>query len=139
MGFECRVSYIAHSFLARTFWPVRVFCVRVFRVRMIMVVVMMVAVIMPMFMMMMVIIHIQTAFTGAKIIALPTGIYRHARCIGTLALNVVVMAFLYGPNFGLKTQNLGAVFAGATGGWRHFAQLFSDAFGKGSQNLGVIV
>ena len=89
--------------------------------------------------MMVVIIHIQTTFPRAKIMALHTGFNRRAGCICALALNVVVMAFLHGTHLVLEPQNLRAIFASATGQRRDFPQLFGDAFGECFKHLHMVI
>jgi hypothetical protein len=44
------------------------------------------------------------------------------RCAGTLPLDVVVVAFLNGANFALKSQDLGAVFTQNTCGRRYVGE-----------------
>jgi hypothetical protein len=83
-------------------------------------------------------LHIQSADPRAKILTLRAIFDVTTGGIRALTLNVVVMAFLYGPDFSLKPQDLRAVFAGAAGGRNLLAQLFGDALRKGFKHAGVI-
>lgn len=74
----------------------RVVGLRVFRVGMVVVIVAVRVVVM------MVVIHVQTAGSGAEVIAQIAGFDRRARCIRTLAFNVVVVAFLRHALFGFE-------------------------------------
>ena len=85
----------------------------------IMVMMMIVPVIMTVIMMMVVMIGLQAAQAGAERITQGAIGNVRAGCGRALALDVVMVAFLYGADLGFKAQNLRAVFAQNTGWRRH--------------------
>jgi len=93
---------------------------------------------MIMIMMVMMIFQMQAAFPGAEAFAQIAGFYRGTGRIGTLAFHMVVMAFLNRADFGLKPQNLSAVFTHGAVGRRYLACLFGDPGGEGFQHFRVI-
>ena len=111
---------------------------------MVMIVVMMVVMVMTMAMIMVmmvvvIVISLKPAHTRAEGVTQGAVCNIGPRCAGTLPLDVVVVAFLNGANFTLKSQDLGAVFTQNTCGRRHvgecwviFAQLaqFGQPFGR---------
>ena len=97
-----------------------------------------VIVVMPVFMIVVVITCHQPAQTGAKGVTQCAIFNIRTRRIGALSLDMVMMAFLNGAYFCLKTQHLCAVFTHRAIGRRHFADLFGDPLRKGLQHRWVI-
>ena len=105
-----------------------------------MIVVMIVAVCMAMIVRMCVVmIRIQTTRASAKIVTQITSINRRTGGVGALAFDMVMMAFLRHALFGLKPQNLFAVFAHSAVHIVGTFQNFTNTFCEGCYNFGMVV